>query len=103
MAGKELAGLLVAGGGGEAGIDRGVLDVGMAQPVFDKGKVGAGVQEVGGDRVFKGMEFVLLGWEACGFAVFLHHAPEGAAVNGDASVRGEEVGGVIVFGVNIRA
>jgi len=37
MAGKELARLLVSGWIGELRVNGGVLDIGMAQPVFDKG------------------------------------------------------------------
>jgi hypothetical protein len=41
MARKQLAGLLVTRGVGQLRVDGGVLDIGMAQPVFDKGKVSA--------------------------------------------------------------
>ena len=35
VAGKELSGLLVSGWVGELGVNRGVLDIGVAKPVFD--------------------------------------------------------------------
>ncbi len=43
MAGKEPPCLLVSGRIGQLRVNGSVLDVGMAQPVFDKGEVGAGV------------------------------------------------------------
>ena len=42
MARKQFAGLLVSGWVGELRINGGVLDIGMAQPVFDKRQVSAG-------------------------------------------------------------
>ena len=42
MTGKEFAGLMVSGRIGELGVQGGVLDIGMAQLVFDKGQIGAG-------------------------------------------------------------
>ena len=42
VTGKEFAGLMVSGRIGELGVQGGVLDIGMAQLVFDKGQIGAG-------------------------------------------------------------
>ena len=39
---EQFAGLLVSGWVGELRINGGVLDIGMAQPVFDKRQVSAG-------------------------------------------------------------
>jgi hypothetical protein len=50
MARKQVAGLLVSGWVGQLRIDGGVLDIDMAQAVFDKGKISAGVYEMGGKR-----------------------------------------------------
>ena len=43
MARKEFVGLLVSSWVGELCVNGGVLDIGMAEPVFDKGQVGARV------------------------------------------------------------
>ncbi len=59
MAGKEPAGLGISGRVGELRVNRGVLNIGMAKPVFDKGKVGAGVEQVCGNRMLKAMELHL--------------------------------------------
>ena len=47
---------------GESYIDRGVLDVGMSQPVFHKRKIGTGVKQVCRDGVLQAMELPFLYW-----------------------------------------
>jgi hypothetical protein len=69
MAGKESAGVLVSFRVGELGVNRGVLDVSVSEPVFHKGKIGAGVQEVSGDRVLECVKFPLACGDPRGFGI----------------------------------
>ena len=49
IAGKHFPGSGVSGAGAELGIDDGVLDILVAQPVFGEVNVFTGVQNVGAD------------------------------------------------------
>ena len=60
VAGKHLPGSSVSGAGAELGIDGGVLNVLVAQPVLGKVNVFTGVQDVGAYGMFEGVELLLL-------------------------------------------
>jgi hypothetical protein len=90
MAGKHLACPSVTSAGAEAGIDHGVLDVLVPQPIPAKGYILAGVQDVGGDGVLQGMELPLVSRYARRLRILPHQPIQGTPVNGELSIGGEK-------------
>ena len=46
--------------GYQAGVDRGVLNVSVSEPILDKAEVGAGVEQMGGDGVLEDVEVLFV-------------------------------------------
>src|SRR5215510_3123597 len=61
---------------GEPCIDRGVLDIGMSQPIFHKRQISASIEEVCCDGVLQAMELPFLFRQACDLAIRLHEMVE---------------------------
>ena len=64
--------LRVPGPDRKAGADHSVLDVGTSQPVFHKGLIRTGGEQVRRDGVLQTMELVLLRRQACFVDVAIH-------------------------------
>jgi hypothetical protein len=73
-------------------IDYSVGNRGMANLVLHKTELGAGVQEVGGNRVLKHVEMPLALWDSRLFPVVLHEGVELSAGNGRTALREKERG-----------
>ena len=89
MTGKHLARTGITGARAEAGVYHGVLNVLVPQPVPGKGGVLAGVQDVGGDGVLKGVELPLVSRYALRLSVLPHQHIQGTPINWEPSVGGE--------------
>ncbi len=79
--------------GGQEGIDDGILDVAVPEPILHKAQIGAGFEQMGGDRVLETMEVALRRREIGGLAVALHQPVERAARDRIAPVAREQDGG----------
>jgi hypothetical protein len=92
---EHLASPRVAGAGREPGVDHGVLDVLVAQPVPAKGGVFTGIQDMGGDGVLQGVELALVRRYARLLPVLPHQRIQSSPVNGELSIGQEQVRRVI--------
>src|SRR4029434_9972767 len=57
---------------GKPCIDRGVLNMGMSEPVFHKREISTSVEQVCRNRMLQAMELSLLHWQPCNLAIRLH-------------------------------
>ncbi len=103
IAGKHLSSSGVSGGGAELRVYGSVLNVLVAQPVFGKVDVFAGVEYVGSDGMFEGMKLLPLGWQSGGTAVLLHQHQQGAPIDGQHPVGYKKVGGSVFPAVEVGA
>ncbi len=76
----------VSGSGAELGIDGGVLDILVAEPVFGKVDVFTGIEDVGSDGVLEGAELLFFLWDTGELAIPFHQQQKHSAVNGEFSV-----------------
>ena len=102
MASKHLAGTGITGPRAEAGVDHGVLDVFVPQPIPAKGRVLASIQYVRGDGVLEGVKFPLVSRYARRISVFPHQRIQGTSINGELSVGEEQVRGIVSTFPEIR-
>src|SRR5208337_1956178 len=58
-----------AAAGGQEGVDYGVLDIAVAEPVLHEAQIGSGLQQVGGDGVLEAVEVTLAGRHVSGLSV----------------------------------
>lgn len=56
---EDLARRFLAAAGSQKGIDDGVLNVAVPQPVLHEAQIGAGFEQVGGDGVLEAVEVAL--------------------------------------------
>jgi hypothetical protein len=91
MAGKHLACPSISCTGAETGVDHGVLDVLVPQPIPAKGHILAGIQDVGGDRVLEGMELSLVSRYARHLRILPHQRIQSTMVDRELSIGKEQV------------
>lgn len=80
---------------GEPCIDRGVLNVGVSQPVLHKREISASIKQVCRNRMLQAVGLPLLSRQVCDLAIRLHKVVQHVASNRYASIRDKEIGRLI--------
>src|SRR5437868_13581020 len=91
MTGKDCACLSIERGCRQSCIDRGVLDVGMSQPILHKRQISTSIKEVRCNRMLQTMELALLHRQPCDLSVHLHEMMQHKPTNRYIAVRHKEI------------
>jgi len=91
MTGKHLPRRAVERCCGEPCIDRGVLDIGVSQPVLHKRKIGTGIKQVCRDGVLQATELPFLYRQPCKLSIRLHKVVQHISADGYPAVGEKEV------------
>jgi hypothetical protein len=94
--GKHFPRFFIPPAAGELGVNHGVANRSMADPILHKAEVCAGVEQVRGNRVLEGMEVPLALRNIGALAVVLHEFIQSAAANRGVIAREEHGGRVAV-------
>src|SRR5437016_9721896 len=91
MTGKDSSRLGIQRCRSEPCIDRGVLDIGMSQPIFHERQISASVEEMRCDRMLQAMELAFLLRNPRSLSVLLHQLPEHEPANRHIAIRHKEI------------
>src|SRR5215217_4169932 len=95
MTGKHLSCRAIQCCCGEPCINRGVLNVGMSQPILHKREISTGIQKMRGNRMLQAMELALFWWQACNLSIRLHEMMQHIPANRHGAIREKERRGLI--------